>query len=388
MGMGRAFTAVADDGNAVFVNPAGLAGIEGWQATSMYVSMFEGDIPYIMLEGSAPAGPGRLGLGCISSSSGQIPSPSSGGVTYFDYYDQLYFLSYAVDATSFFQGQKVYLGGSLKTFNKGFIGSGIDNTGSGMDMDAGIKYMPSPDLSFGIAAQNFFSSRVTWTSGSQDDIPMLIKIGVSKKLLHDSVNVALDADLSPGRQIPIPLHMGTEWKLSDNLTLRAGDDQMPSAASSVSNNPTFGLGFYIGGLQLDYAYHTYADYSAESTQFFSMSFQPEIFAPAPEMITVSIETVPMAAPAAQAIQPPPFTAEAAAPSMLYKVQVGNFNNLKSAVNLASKMQLYGFQAYAKSLSSGYYTVQVGAYREKIHADNAAAILRLNEFQPKTVLELE
>lgn len=273
MGMGKAFVAVADDGNAIFMNPAGLTQIKGFQFTSMYASLFEGDLPYILLSGSNSFDFGTIGAGYIGTGTGQIPSPTPTSISYFDYYDRLIFLSYGKDITNNKGEGRVLLGSNLKLFQKGFTGS-VVNTGTGLDMDLGVMYVPNPNVKFGLNLQNILPTTINWSSGAKDSIPMVVKAGASTKVLNNNVLLALDADISPSRNIPAAMHLGGEWEINKNLSLRAGLDQIPSASQNISTNLTGGVGLNIKGFHLDYAYHSYADLPTSASHFVSISYMP------------------------------------------------------------------------------------------------------------------
>ena len=275
MGMGKAFVAVADDGNAVFLNPAGLASLKTWQITSMYTSLFEGELPYILLTGSYPFEFGNLGLGFISTGTGQIISPSPGGITYFDYYDRLFFISYAEDAQKRFGWKNILLGGNLKIFTKGFSGP-VANSGFGLDCDLGVKYTYNPWLTFGANLQNALPLPLRWSSGSEDDIPMLFKVGTATRVYEEKILLALDMDLALGRPLPTPFHFGVEWPVNQYLTLRTGLDQIVSAASKISTNFTAGVGLDYSGFRMDYAYHPYQETSASVAHYISFSYSPTL----------------------------------------------------------------------------------------------------------------
>jgi hypothetical protein len=71
MGMGSAFTALADDATAVFWNPAGLENIYQQSVTLFYTQLLEGDYQFIgyalptLNIGTFGMGLGRIGVGGI-----------------------------------------------------------------------------------------------------------------------------------------------------------------------------------------------------------------------------------------------------------------------------------------------------------------------------------
>jgi len=269
MGMGKAFTAVADDGNSVFFNPAGLAQLKSWQFTSMYVNMMEGDLPYTLVSASVPFRAVNFGLGAIATGVSNIPSPGSGSLTYFDYYDRLIFLSCAT--TNKYGNLSV--GANLKYFQKGFSSS-VGNTGSGVNLDLGIKLQPEEDLMLGANIQNVLPTDVVWTSGAQDEIPPLLKLGWGAWVLGKKAMLAADVEKALTRSQPALFHFGGEWPVNNFLCLRGGVDQIASAASIVTSNPTAGISLTLGGARFDYAYHPYQDLTNYASHFISFSFAP------------------------------------------------------------------------------------------------------------------
>jgi len=70
LGMGKAFVAVADDPNAIFINPAGLGGAKYPEAFGMYYTRFGDAYTYITAGGVLPTEYGTLGLGYVGSGTG------------------------------------------------------------------------------------------------------------------------------------------------------------------------------------------------------------------------------------------------------------------------------------------------------------------------------
>ena len=109
MGMGKAFVGLADDGNAIFVNPAGLATFDSLKLASMQTTIL-GDINYIVLGGANPYDFGTLGVGLIRVDTGGIPitelRPVTGGERPFqtgtsNYSANVVFFSYGTHAQRF-----------------------------------------------------------------------------------------------------------------------------------------------------------------------------------------------------------------------------------------------------------------------------------------------
>ena len=73
LGMGKAYVAVAEDAETVFMNPAGLGTVSSLKLSSMYTS-FLGDINYVVLAGAYPLdnNSGTVGVGVINESVSDI----------------------------------------------------------------------------------------------------------------------------------------------------------------------------------------------------------------------------------------------------------------------------------------------------------------------------
>jgi nucleoid-associated protein YgaU len=276
MGMGKAFVALADDGNSPFMNPAGLAELKTWQLTSMYVNYLEGDVPYTLLSGSWPWRAGNIGLGLLSTGVSDIPSPTPTSISYFDYYDRMLFLTYAqryagMDILND-PNKDLLFGGNLKLLFKGMGGAG-GNAGRGYDVDLGVKYTHNKWLKFGANFQNILATTLDWNSQAKDDIPLLLKVGGAVKLWNERLNLALDMDLPLGANLPNLYHLGVEWPINSVFCLRAGADQISDATSAVATNPTAGASINYRGFKVDYAYHPYQGTLNDLAHYFSFSYQ-------------------------------------------------------------------------------------------------------------------
>ncbi|MFA5114270.1 MAG: hypothetical protein WC529_08250 [Candidatus Margulisiibacteriota bacterium] len=283
IGMGRAFTAVADDADAAFINPAGIGGLKGPTAMMMMTNMLMGEIYYAEFCGAIPATFGTLGLGLISTGVNQIPTDVDSSTVYTDYYDTLIIFNYSTALARFFgYGRNIYVGANYKIFNRGWTG-GINRFASGQSIDLGIKYIVTPYLSFGLSRQNVLpvtmGGVLHWSTGAEEAIASLTKFGIAVKPLPLGGNVlfAYDIDFPAFSGRPVTMHFGTEWKTGQLLSLRGGLDQSLDAAAPerTSWNPTFGLSFDFARFRLDYAYHSYYNDPALANNYFSLSYQAD-----------------------------------------------------------------------------------------------------------------
>jgi hypothetical protein len=279
LGMGRSFTAIAGDGSAIFMNPAGLSGIN---LLSMSGNML-GEVPYTVFGGSYPVGPGTMGIGYvgigvsgimetnvvsgtpeITGNSGSFTN-SSINVSYASELKDLPYLS----ALKIGNLTDPKLGATLKLVNQGFSGmaSAEGKGGSGIDLDLGAIADIDPDTKVALTLKNI----IPGNNFGGDEIPLRMIFGLSKN--YPNTNLLTTIDLEYNRSLL--MNFGVEWSPAQVLRLRAGLDQEPNAGSILSNF-TAGLGLIFRGFTFDYAYHTYAELNEFSSHFFSIGYRGEI----------------------------------------------------------------------------------------------------------------
>lgn len=170
--MGEAFSAIGDDVNSIFYNPAGTAGLNGPEFTAQYGSWFQG-ISYNVLGAVYPAGRlGSFGLGIINlgvSGMEKRAADTADPDGTFESADFAYIINYSREVR-----QDLSAG-----INAKIISQKIDNAASSSYAgDAGILWKtPFDNLSCGVAVQNF-GSQVKFSSG-EDPLPLIIKAAAS-----------------------------------------------------------------------------------------------------------------------------------------------------------------------------------------------------------------
>lgn len=282
LGMGRAFDAIADDADAIFLNPGGLAGIKGLQAMSMFTNLF-GDVYYDEYAVAIPTPWGTTGIGYITTGVNDIPTSTTESGLKADYYDSLLDLSYSVPIGKYFNyGNNIFAGLSYKIYSRGFSGS-ISEYATGTSADLGIKYIFDPYTSIGVVRQNFlpvsFGGHLDLSSGAEESIDGFTKIGIAHKpaIFNRDVTIGLDADLPSFSGRPVTLHFGTEWKIHELISLRCGLDQSIDADNPEKTNtdPTYGISFGNFGFRVDYAYHPYYNDPSLATTYLSISYKTD-----------------------------------------------------------------------------------------------------------------
>ena len=245
-GMGEAFTAVADDGSALYWNPAGIGDINGLRFLVMHTEWFLGT-RFEHFSGILPLHFGSISLSVTYLTSGEIEGRNEYGelTTPYRNYDIAGEIGY---------GKKI---GKCFLFGLGvkIIQEKIENyTGSGFCLDAGCLLKTALGLNLGVSMQNLgtpirFIERDT-------KLPMALRVGISYngKVSIGRVLPAFDLVLDNS----VKGNFGLEFVMLDILALRGG-----YRLGLKQNCFTLGAGIdhNLGkiGLQVDYAYTGFSD---------------------------------------------------------------------------------------------------------------------------------
>ncbi len=254
VGMGEAFTALVDDSNAVFWNPAGLGQLKRNEVSFMYNRWFE-DINYSYLSYVKPEKIGTFGASFYYVEYGEIKGYNSDGTSRDELQpsDILVVLSYG-------KHLKNNLFGGL---NFKFIHEDLDEKSASVcAFDIGCLYNINP-LNFAVVLQNL-GPKIKFDK-VREPLPLNLKFGSAIKLLNENLNIALDATISSGDKAFI--NIGGEYSILNLIFFRLGfwtrDD--------LDKGLRYGLGIGDRKLRLDYAFVPYGDLGA--THRFSFSFR-------------------------------------------------------------------------------------------------------------------
>ncbi len=282
LGMGRAFTAIADDTSAIFINPSGLGKIDNLQLSSMsskYLSEFD----YVQASALYPTPYGTFGIGYGGSSLNYVSSSSeiisvggedrvsATGEVRGTYSDTAVVLAYG-NRVKLLKIDNLYLGASLKFISQGLSVIGQSSgTATGASLSFGALLPVRKDFSLGLSLQNALLNQVTWSTNSGETLPNILKIGAAYNLFgkngsiqnKQELQLALDYDLGINDQSSNALHFGLEWSPISALALRTGLDNGDLCA---------GIGVMLDGFKFDYAYHTFNSVTQNSTNYFSFSY--------------------------------------------------------------------------------------------------------------------
>lgn len=251
LGLGKAFTALADDPTAVYWNPAGLEDIYQQQATFFHVSLWEGTsldylgYVYPTLDwGSFGLGIGRIGVG-------DIPQTTSGEqvIGTFSNAEYQFYFGYARQLPYNITG-----GATIRMVRRSWSGlqNESDLSATGFALDLGAMYKPvwigSPwfqDWVFGLKINNFIEPQLK-EGVETDDLPLTVKLGLLKKIRFaggEFFTVLMDFDYSEKRAMRV--HIGTEYRVMDYGDLRLG---------YTDGGLSFGAGVEYRMFRFDYSY--------------------------------------------------------------------------------------------------------------------------------------
>lgn len=233
--MGGAFTAVADDGTALYWNPAGLAQLEEREFSATYNSWFE-EIKQGYVTLSFPWLGQTAGLGTNYVDMGSLEGRDEEGNPTGDFgaSDLHIFAGYATKFENLNLGLTAgWLQDKIEKDTKtSFLGS------------IGLLYLMSERFSLGAVAQNIGQDL------GADPLPLTIKSGIALR----SETSTLAADIVMPKDDEVYYCAGLELWIGP-LALRAGykTDQ------DIAEGWSAGLGFKLGKNHLDYAYVPYGD---------------------------------------------------------------------------------------------------------------------------------
>lgn len=202
LGMGGAYTAVADDASAIFFNPAGLAetGL-GYTTGSLDSQQTKNEFTYSLIK-----------LGYLGYSEGKVASPNG---------DQINFSAFG------FANRAGWLnwGTNYKTFDR-TVG-GVEDTGWSADL--AVLARITSQLKVGIVAQDVLTT-------PQRLVPASLRVGLGYKPFK-SGQLILAADAELYRAQPGVGHLGLEVNLVPGLAIRGGlDGTTPTAGASLNVN--------------------------------------------------------------------------------------------------------------------------------------------------------
>lgn len=249
LGMGGAYTAVADDATSTHWNPAGLAEMEDAEIAFGYIKYMAG-INSGFLAYARP-------MGTKSCLGGMVNGFYVGGLTRTDEYNNelgefgsSIIVPRVAYATRF--GENLSAGVAVK-----LIYQSIDTFNSyGMALDAGGSYKPTgAPYSFALVVQNLGQQLKAFIE-EKDLPPITVKVGGVYR--HKEAPFLVGLDLGKSIDSGIFASLGTEYWVNKMLGLRfgyytLGGDLHSGSDADILGGLSFGLGLKWKKYDLDYA---------------------------------------------------------------------------------------------------------------------------------------
>jgi len=265
LGLGGAFVAAADDGNAMRYNAGGLGYIDDIQLNLTYARHFSGLINYNYAGIVLPFG----SAGSFGASFGLLSEESK------IYKEQTITLSYSIKLLN-----QISAGMSFKLLGTSFDESNEDiqenpyftkkTSTSAFTIDLGLLAKPITGLNLGIAAENLIPSDVSISEDVPEDetnIPINIRAGLAYNLAAIAQSAQQEAlrDVLAQTQImsefslrngESEIHFGAESWVHKSISIRGGYGSKSGvhSSSSIAIGASIKIPISESALQFDYAF--------------------------------------------------------------------------------------------------------------------------------------
>ncbi|MDD3147670.1 MAG: PorV/PorQ family protein [Candidatus Riflebacteria bacterium] len=269
LGMGSAFTALADDSTASFWNPAGLARLEKNEGSFMHADLsMDREYNFFnyahLLKDKNGKSKGVVALSHVSFGVDGIPETRLAT----QHADKVTALNGTEPATNangdYNPGDPVWIFGYFKDTEKNTFGSyarklsdkfygGVNvkylkqelftNSASTWGLDFGFLYESSEKTTLGLTFRDL-AENLDWdtASGHSDRVPTTTTFGIAHKA-NDKLTLA--ADINKVQDMDAKLFAGAEWWVQDYAALRLG---------SHDGDLTLGASFKLDTWRFDYSY--------------------------------------------------------------------------------------------------------------------------------------
>jgi len=274
LGMGGAFTGVADDVTSGYYNPAGLANLNYPQLALMHSEQFGELVNYDYASVGIPfqedlsfgVSVMRLAVDGIPDTREALIDGQTGTqiydinniyarlnydlITEFSNQDWAIYLTFAKRHSKSF-----YWGANIKIIRRDIAEFGA----TGIGFDLGAMYSPMDNLYVGANIQDVTTTLVAWNTGLNELISPTLKIGSSYKIveiLGGYIMPALDFDIRfENRQfasnfnigaVSFDMHAGLEWNIENLVYIRGGYNDVKQF--------TVGAGVKLPKLNIDYSF--------------------------------------------------------------------------------------------------------------------------------------
>jgi len=217
-GLAGAFVALANDANAVLLNPAGISLLDGTELTTFHTRLYGiDDLRRMMAAVAIPTPVGGVGV-FMHSLGGDLYRESVFGISY----------SRALS-------QRLFLGTTIRMLKLAINSYGATH---GTAWDAGVLILLPSGVQAGLKMEGIRRSSI---AGRSDTIPRSVRLGLSRT--GGGITIAVQFDLEQGR--PVAARIGQEFRVMAPVIIRTGLLTSPSVFFA-------GLGIEISRLEASY----------------------------------------------------------------------------------------------------------------------------------------
>ncbi|MBU8932736.1 MAG: PorV/PorQ family protein [candidate division Zixibacteria bacterium] len=250
LGMGGAFTAIADDASTIFYNPAGLPQLDYHEVSFMHMSLFEGTIYDFVAWAYPTPSQGGFGLAYMRLGTNDIIRREDYRRTgMFDYSYSQFLLSY---------GRRLQ-GGLAAGVSLKIVNQELDTYSDyGIGLDFGMTARLSQYVQAGVVARDIVPVTLQLQT-VKETLPVTLAVGLAATNLRwsERLESSLSVEMEKTEDRSVRVHCGGELLFDDHYSLRTGYDR---------DNLSFGIGLRYQRLLLDYAYKVH-DYVEDSHRF-------------------------------------------------------------------------------------------------------------------------
>ena len=265
LGMGSAFTAVADNADAPYWNPAGLGHISSSEITTMQTKLST-DTDHYYVSYVSPLWGGALGvswiqvaLGNISQNSSEVDSHNEiQNLGTFSYFSNAYLLSYGRELND-----KVSVGLTAKYLSSD-MNRIVGGQATGYSITPGIllklSTVHSSLFTVGLKIDELINQQ-QWGTGAVEQAPPKVRLGLAYQAANPGL-FALDVSQTVRSGYSPEISLGYEGAIYRGIAFRAG---------YAEGGFTAGAGFTFQHAVVDYAYVNQPSLSKENVHRISLS---------------------------------------------------------------------------------------------------------------------
>ncbi|MDI6736368.1 MAG: PorV/PorQ family protein [bacterium] len=252
-GMGEAFSAVADDVNAIYWNPAGLMQVTEKEGTFMHSEWLD-DLKYEFLAYCQPSNKGVRAFSITYLRMGDMEGrdKDENPIGDFGAYDYALSMAYATPVNN-----NLYAGITGKIIQQKIE----KESAKAVAVDIGILYFDPVKQGFKVAAvlQNL-GSKLKFVH-EPESLPLTCKFGAAYK----KNKLTLAGDLTKPQDNDARANIGVEYLHTQNLAFRLGYNSQ----NNLDKGWTLGAGFKCNSIQFDYGFIPYGE--LDNTHRFSLT---------------------------------------------------------------------------------------------------------------------